>query len=130
DAFQDWKHERDAIEREMKLFLAADRCASPQDRGLRQIQFAALIERRNAAVRHLLSAALPPRLPTMDANRQPSTTTRLSLSPRATESATLKGWDWAPQRSKNDWLRKWGAPNIGKISGHWLSSRPRICIYE
>jgi hypothetical protein len=56
---ENWKRERVAIEREMKQLLLAGPQATPADRRVRQIQFAALIERRNAAMRHLLQTASP-----------------------------------------------------------------------
>ncbi len=57
-AFQDWTRERDAVEREMNLLLGSPR-ATLEDRRVRQIQFAALIERRNAAMQNLLQSASP-----------------------------------------------------------------------
>jgi hypothetical protein len=59
DAFLDWKRERVAIEREMDVLLKAAARATLEDRRVRQIQFAALIERRNAAMRNLLQSASP-----------------------------------------------------------------------
>ena len=59
DAFLDWKRERVAIEREMDVLLKAAPRATLEDRRVRQIQFAALIERRNAAMRNLLQSASP-----------------------------------------------------------------------
>jgi hypothetical protein len=92
DAFQDWKRERDAIEQEMKLFLAAGRRAPLEDRAVRQIQFAAPIERRNAAARNLLTSvrAARPAPPiaagmaeqvTKPADAQTATVLQLSASP-------------------------------------------------
>ena len=59
DAFLDWKRERVDIEREMDVLLKAGPRATLEDRRVRQIQFAALIERRNAAMRNLLQSASP-----------------------------------------------------------------------
>jgi hypothetical protein len=59
DAFLDWKRERVEIEREMDVLLKASQRATLEDRRIRQIQFAALIERRNAAMRNLLQSASP-----------------------------------------------------------------------
>jgi hypothetical protein len=80
DAFQDWKRERDAIEQEMRQFLAAGRRAPLEERAVRRIQFAALIERRNAAARNLLQSVRP--------GGQTTTVRQLSASaPTATEVA-------------------------------------------
>jgi hypothetical protein len=54
DAFQGWQRERDAVEAEMNVLLKAGMPASAQERQIRQIQFQALIERREAAARSLL----------------------------------------------------------------------------
>jgi hypothetical protein len=54
---ENWRLERVAIEQEMKQLLLAGPQATLADRRVRQIQFAALIERRNAAMRHLLQTA-------------------------------------------------------------------------
>jgi hypothetical protein len=62
DAFQDWKRERDAVEDEIKL-LFASRQASAADRRIRQPQFLALLERRNAAARKLLATGRSNRRP-------------------------------------------------------------------
>lgn len=53
-AFQDWKREREAIEKEMDRLIMAGRPASAEERQVRQLQFTALLERRDAAARSLL----------------------------------------------------------------------------
>src|SRR5215468_128971 len=60
-AFEVWKSELDAINQEASLLLAAARQASIEDRRALQSQCAALIERRNTAVRNLLHSAFPRR---------------------------------------------------------------------
>jgi hypothetical protein len=55
-AFQTWKREREAVEKEMDRLVAAGRPASPEERQVRQLRFAALIARRDAAARNLLKA--------------------------------------------------------------------------
>jgi hypothetical protein len=60
-AFEVWKSELDAINREASLLLAAARQASIEDRRALQSQCAALIERRNTAVHNLLHSAFPRR---------------------------------------------------------------------
>ena len=59
DVLENWRLERVAIEQEMKHLLLAAPQATLVDRRVRQMQFAALIERRNAAMRHLLKTASP-----------------------------------------------------------------------
>ena len=53
-AFQDWKREREKIEKEMDRLITAGRPASAEERQVRQLQFAALLERRDAAARSLM----------------------------------------------------------------------------
>jgi len=55
-AFQGWRREREAVEKEMDRLIAAGRPATPEERQVRQLQFTALIERRDAAARNLLTA--------------------------------------------------------------------------
>jgi hypothetical protein len=55
-AFQDWKREREAIEREMDRLIAAGRPTTAEERQVRQLQFSALIERRDAAARDLMQS--------------------------------------------------------------------------
>jgi hypothetical protein len=55
-AFQDWRREREAVEKEMDRLVAAGRPNSPEERQVRQLQFTALIARRDAAARNLLKA--------------------------------------------------------------------------
>jgi hypothetical protein len=55
-AFQDWRREREAVEKEMDRLIAAGRPASPEERQVRQLQFTALIARRDAAARSLLKS--------------------------------------------------------------------------
>jgi len=61
-AFQDWKREREAIEKEMDRLITAGRPASAEERQVRQLQFTALLERRDTAARSLLQSG--------DANRR------------------------------------------------------------
>jgi hypothetical protein len=60
--YQDWKRECAEIEREMNRLIAAGRPATVEERQVRQLQFTALIERRDAAARNLLQS---------DAQRRP-----------------------------------------------------------
>ena len=62
-AFQDWRRERAEIEREMDRLIAAGRPSTAEERQVRQLQFTALIERRDAAARSLLRAGLAERRP-------------------------------------------------------------------
>jgi len=55
-AFQDWKREREAIEKEMNRLIAAGRPTTAEERQVRQLQFTALIERRDAAARNLMQS--------------------------------------------------------------------------
>ena len=48
-AFQDWRRECEAVQKEMDRLIAAGRPQSPEERQVRQLQFSALIERRDAA---------------------------------------------------------------------------------
>jgi len=54
NAFQDWRRECEAVQREMDRLITAGRPQSPEERQVRQLQFTALIERRDAAARSLL----------------------------------------------------------------------------
>ena len=54
DAFQHWQRERDAVEAQMNALFTAGLPALREERQVRQIQFQALIERREAAARNLL----------------------------------------------------------------------------
>ncbi|MGH9637609.1 MAG: hypothetical protein ACRD72_22470 [Candidatus Angelobacter sp.] len=56
--FQDWRREREVVEREMDRLIKAGRPQSPEERQVRQLQFSALIERRDAAARNLLRTAV------------------------------------------------------------------------
>jgi hypothetical protein len=53
-AFQYWRNERDAVEQEMDRLITAGSPASVEERQVRRIRFAALIERREAAACNLL----------------------------------------------------------------------------
>ena len=55
-AFQDWKREREAIEKEMDRLIMAGRPTTAEERQVRQLQFTALIERRDAAARDLMQS--------------------------------------------------------------------------
>jgi hypothetical protein len=54
--FQSWKRECEEIEREMDRLITAGRPDTAEERQVRQLQFTALIERRDAAARNLLRA--------------------------------------------------------------------------
>jgi len=54
--FQEWRRECDAVQKEMDRLIAAGRPQSAEERLVRQLQFTALIERRDAAARQLLTA--------------------------------------------------------------------------
>jgi hypothetical protein len=56
--FQDWRRECEAVEKEMDRLIRAGRPQSPEERQVRQLQFTALIERRDAAARSLLRTSL------------------------------------------------------------------------
>jgi len=59
NAFAEWRQECAAIEREMDRLISAGRPSSEDERQVRKLQFASLIERREAAARKLM----PPRKP-------------------------------------------------------------------
>jgi hypothetical protein len=52
--FQDWKRECAEIEREMDRLITAGRPSTAEERQVRQLQYTALLERRDAAARNLL----------------------------------------------------------------------------
>jgi hypothetical protein len=54
DAFQNWRHELEAVEQEMDRLMTAGLPASTEERQVRRTRFAALIERRESAARNLL----------------------------------------------------------------------------
>ncbi len=56
--FQEWRRECEAVQAEMDRLISAGRPQSPGERQVRQLQFAALIERRDAAARNLLSTTI------------------------------------------------------------------------
>jgi hypothetical protein len=58
--FQDWRRECEAVQKEMDRLITSGRPQSAEERLVRQLQFTALIERRDAAAKQLLSAAPPP----------------------------------------------------------------------
>jgi hypothetical protein len=55
-ALIDWRSEAEAIHREMDLLFKAGWLETVADRQVRQVQYLALIERRDAAARRLLQA--------------------------------------------------------------------------
>jgi proline racemase len=57
NVFQDWRRECEAVQREMDRLITAGRPQSPEERQVRQLQFTALIERRDAAARSLLQSS-------------------------------------------------------------------------
>jgi hypothetical protein len=59
-AFQDWRRECEAVQKEMDRLISAGRPQSPEERQVRQLQFSALIERRDAAARNLLRSSIRP----------------------------------------------------------------------
>ena len=60
--FQDWRRECEAVQKEMDRLITAGRPQTPEERQVRQLQFTALIERRDAAARNLLhSTSRPPK---------------------------------------------------------------------
>jgi hypothetical protein len=54
--FQDWRRECEAVQKEMDRLITAGRPQTPEERQVRQLQFTALIERRDAAARSLLES--------------------------------------------------------------------------
>lgn len=54
DLFKHWTHERSAVEAQMDEILAGGVPTSAMERQTRQVQFMALIERRDVAARLLL----------------------------------------------------------------------------
>jgi hypothetical protein len=58
--FQDWRRECEAVQKEMDRLIIAGRPQTPEERQVRQLQFTALIERRDAAARTLLQATNRP----------------------------------------------------------------------
>jgi hypothetical protein len=59
NAFAEWRRECEAIEREMNRLISAGRPSSEDERQVRKLQFASLIERREAAARKLMPARKP-----------------------------------------------------------------------
>jgi hypothetical protein len=55
NAFAEWRRECEAIEREMNRLISAGRPSSEDERQVRKLQFASLIERREAAARKLMA---------------------------------------------------------------------------
>ena len=53
--FEAWRAECKAVHKEMDRLLLTGRPQSSEERQIRQLQFAALIERRDAAARSLLA---------------------------------------------------------------------------
>jgi hypothetical protein len=60
NAFQEWRQECEAVQKEMDRLIAAGRPQSAEERQVRQLQFTALIERRDAAARNLLRTTVRP----------------------------------------------------------------------
>jgi hypothetical protein len=58
NAFQEWRQECEAVQKEMDRLITAGRPQSADERLVRQLQFTALIERRDAAARNLLRTAV------------------------------------------------------------------------
>jgi proline racemase len=56
NAFREWRKECEAVQNEMDRLIKSGRPQSPEERQVRQLQFTALIERRDAAARNLLAA--------------------------------------------------------------------------
>jgi len=59
NAFAEWRRECAAIERDMNRLITAGRPNSEAERQVRTLQFASLIERREAAARKLMPARKP-----------------------------------------------------------------------
>jgi hypothetical protein len=59
NAFAEWRRECAAIEREMDRLITAGRPSSEDERQVRKLQFASLIERREAAARKLMPPGKP-----------------------------------------------------------------------
>jgi hypothetical protein len=57
--FQDWRRECEVVHREMDRLILAGRPQSQGEQQVRQVQFAALIERRDAAARNFLCIFAP-----------------------------------------------------------------------
>jgi hypothetical protein len=55
--FQDWRRECETVQKEMDRLITAGRPQSAEERLVRQLQFTALIERRDAAARQLLGTS-------------------------------------------------------------------------
>jgi hypothetical protein len=53
-AFQQWRRECETVQKEMDRLITAGRPQTAEERQVRQLQFTALIERRDAAARNLL----------------------------------------------------------------------------
>jgi hypothetical protein len=53
-AFQEWRQECEAVQKEMDRLITDGRPQTAEERQVRQLQFTALIERRDAAARNLL----------------------------------------------------------------------------
>jgi hypothetical protein len=60
--FEAWRRECEAVHKEMDRLLLAGRPQSPEERQVRQLQFTALIERRDAAARNLLRSCIRDKL--------------------------------------------------------------------
>ena len=57
DHFQSWRREREAIEQKMDCLIVEGLPTSVEERRVRRMRFAALIEQREAAARKLLELA-------------------------------------------------------------------------
>jgi hypothetical protein len=90
DAFRDWRRERDAVEDEIKLLLAS-RQASVADRRIRQPQFLALLERRNAAARKLLATGRNNRRPQSNCEWRDLTLKLLKTAARSANDVAAPG---------------------------------------
>jgi len=60
--FEAWRAECKAVHKEMDRLLLAGRPQSPEERQVRQLQFIALVERRDAAARNLLRSCIRDKL--------------------------------------------------------------------
>jgi hypothetical protein len=58
--FQDWRRECETVQKEMDRLITAGRPQSAEERLVRQLQFTALVERRDAAARQLLGTSPQP----------------------------------------------------------------------
>jgi len=59
--FQDWRREYEAVSKEMDRLISAGYPQSREERQIRRLQYTALIERRDAAIKKFLRSSSPRR---------------------------------------------------------------------